>query len=74
MPLAPDLGLVITPRQQTNRRITAAAFNQTAVYNSREFVAHHPIGLADQSLRFALREDIQRQRWILPIIREGTTV
>jgi hypothetical protein len=72
MPLAPNLGLVITRGQQGTRGVTAAAFNRATVYNSREFVAHHPDGLVDKSLRFALDEDIQTQRWILPAILEGT--
>ena len=42
VPLAPDLGLVLTPRGQVPRGIGTAEFNQATIYNSREFVAHHP--------------------------------
>ena len=72
MPLAPNLGLVITRGQRGTRGVKAAAFNRATVYNSREFVAHHPAGLADNSLRFALDDAIQTQRWLLPAILEGT--
>jgi hypothetical protein len=73
VPLAPNLGLVITrPGQDRRRNVTAAAFNQATVYNSREFVAHHPAGLTDKSLQLALDENIQTQRWLLPVILEGS--
>jgi hypothetical protein len=72
MPLTPNLGVVITRDQQGTRSITAAAFNRATVYNSREFVALHPAGLANDSLRFALDDAIQTQRWLLPAILAGT--
>jgi hypothetical protein len=38
VPLAPNLGLVLTPRRQTPHSIGAAEFNRATIYNSREFV------------------------------------
>jgi hypothetical protein len=73
VPLAPDLGLVLTPRGQAPRSIGAAEFNRATIYNSREFVAHHPGWLPGQSLRQAFDEDVWTQRWILPMILEGST-
>jgi Protein of unknown function (DUF4238) len=73
VPLAPDLGLVLTPRGQIPHRIGPAEFNRATIYNSREFVAHHPGGLTGQSLRRAFDEDMRTQRWILPLILEGST-
>lgn len=72
MPLAPDLGLIIAREPYSNRRLSASDFNRATVFNSREFVALHPEGLADGSLRRALDDDIQTQRWILPIIWDAT--
>lgn len=72
VPLAPDLGLVLTPPGQAHRGISAAAFNRATIYNSREFVAHHPASLPDQ-LQQSLAEDLGIQRWILPTILEGST-
>jgi hypothetical protein len=73
VPLAPDLGLVLTPRGQTPRRIGTAEFNRATIYNSREFVAHHPNWQPGQSLQRAFDEDVSKQRWILPMILEGST-
>lgn len=73
VPLAPDLGLVLTPPGQASRRISAAEFNRATIYNSREFVAHHPAALPDQ-VRGTLVEDLQTQRWILPIILDASIV
>jgi hypothetical protein len=72
MPLAPDLGLIIAREPYTNRRLSASDFNRATVFNSREFVALPPDGLADDPLRRALDDDIQTQRWILPIIWGAT--
>jgi hypothetical protein len=66
MPLAPTLGVVIARNERGGRSISAADFNRATVYNSREFVAHHPDGLADATLRYALHDDMRTQRWILP--------
>lgn len=73
VPLAPDLGLVLTPRGQTPRRIGTAEFNRATIYNSREFVAHHPGWQPGQSSQRAFDEDVYTQRWILPMIWEGST-
>ena len=73
VPLAPDLGLVLTPRGQTPRRIGTAEFNRATIYNSREFVAHHPAWQPGQSSQRAFDEDVSTQRWILPMILEGST-
>jgi hypothetical protein len=73
VPLAPDLGLVLTPRGQTPRRIGTAEFNRATIYNSREFVAHHPAWHPGQSSQRAFDEDVSTQRWILPMILEGST-
>lgn len=73
MPLAPDLGLIISRTgQQHDHPVSAAAFNQATIYNSREFVAHHPDGLPTSALESGLDGDIRSQRMILPIIREAT--
>jgi hypothetical protein len=72
MPLAPTLGLIIARNERDSRSISAADFNRATVYNSREFVAHRPDGLADATLRNILHEDMQKQRWILPIIWKAT--
>lgn len=74
VPLAPELGLVLTPRGQLSRRITPVEFNRATIYNSREFVAHHSAGLSDQRLKCAFDDDVETQRWILPTIRAGTTI
>jgi hypothetical protein len=74
VPLAPELGLVLTPRGQTPRSISAAEFNRATIYNSREFVAHHPAGLPDPSLGWAFEEALTMQRWLLPAILNGTTL
>ncbi|WP_081761955.1 DUF4238 domain-containing protein [Saccharomonospora piscinae] len=72
VPLAPDLGLVITRDSLSKPSpITAAAFNRATVYNSREFVAHHPEGLPEVVLQ-SLRADMITQRQILPIILGAT--
>jgi hypothetical protein len=73
VPLAPDLGLVLTARGQTPRRIGTAEFNRATIYNSREFVAHHPAWQPGQSSQRAFDEDVSTQRWILPMILEGST-
>ena len=73
VPLAPDLGLVLTPPGQAPRAIGLAEFNRATIYNSREFVAHHPGWLPGRSLRHAFDTDIRTQRWILPVILEGST-
>jgi hypothetical protein len=73
VPLAPDLGLVLTPRGQAAHSIGAAEFNRATICNSREFVAHHPDWLPGQSLRQAFDEDVWTQRWVLPVILEGST-
>jgi Protein of unknown function (DUF4238) len=73
VPLAPDLGLVLTPRGQTPRRIGTAEFNRATIYNSREFVAHHPAWQPGQFSQRAFDEDVFTQRWILPMILEGST-
>lgn len=71
VPLAPDLGLIVA-RVEDSARITAAAFNRFTIFNSREFVAHHPAGLPTGELRAALRDNVWTQRHILPIIREAS--
>jgi len=71
MPLAPTLGLIIARDQPGGRSISAADFNRATVYNSREFIAHHPDGLADAALRDALHDDMRTQRWFFPILREA---
>jgi Protein of unknown function (DUF4238) len=73
VPLAPDLGLVLTPRGQSSRAIRPAEFNRATIYSSREFVAHHPSWLPSQSLRQTFDEDVWTQRWTLPAILEGST-
>lgn len=73
LPLAPDLGLVLTPRGQVPRRIGIAEFNRATIYNSREFVAHDPGWRPGQSAQRAFDEDVSTQRWILPMILEGST-
>lgn len=73
VPLAPDLGLVLTPPEQGTRGVSAAEFNRSTIYNSREFVAHHPAALPDQ-LQRRLAEDLDTQRWILPHILEASIV
>ena len=60
MPLAPTLGVIIARNERGGRSISAADFNRATVYNSREFVAHHPDGLADATLRYALHDDMRR--------------
>jgi hypothetical protein len=73
VPLAPSLGLIIHRTNRPDlRKVTAAAFNRATIYNSREFVAHHPDGLPDTALRRALFDDLWTQRQILPVILEGT--
>lgn len=73
VPLAPDLGLVISRTGQSyDRSISAAAFNQATIYNSREFVAYHPDGLPTAALKSKLYWDIRTQRMILPIILDAT--
>lgn len=73
MPLAPDLGLIIHRTNRPDlRKLDAAGFNRATIYNSREFVAHHPNGLPDSALRQALLDDLWTQRQILPIIIEAT--
>ncbi len=72
MPLAPDLGVIIARYQHNGRSISASDFNRATVYNSREFVALHPDGLAHTTLRNALHDDMRTQRWILPIIWGAT--
>jgi hypothetical protein len=72
VPLAPDLGLVLTPSGQIPRSIRVAEFNRATIYNSREFVAHHPGWLPSKSLQRAFDEDVWTQRWILPVILEGS--
>lgn len=72
MPLAPTLGVIIARNERESRSISAADFNRATVFNSREFVAHHPDGLTDPKLRYALHDDMRTQRWILPIIWEAT--
>jgi hypothetical protein len=67
------LGLVLTRRGQVPHSIGAAEFNRATIYNSREFVTHHPGWLPGQSLRQAFDEDVCTQRWILPMILEGST-
>ncbi len=68
MPLAPNLGLIIhrTGRQDL-RSLTAAEFNRATIYNSREFIAHHPNGMPSTNLQRALLVDLQTQRRYLPI-------
>ncbi|MFI0467194.1 hypothetical protein ACH347_24210 [Saccharopolyspora sp. 5N102] len=46
--------------------------DRTQARNSREFIAHHPNGIAQPSSEQALTVDIYMQRLILPIIREAT--
>jgi hypothetical protein len=73
VPLAPDLGLIIRRTDRPDlRTVTAAVFNRATIYNSREFVAHHPDGLPGAALRRALLHDLWIQRQILPIILEAT--
>lgn len=73
VPLAPNLGRVICRTNRPELRTgTASAFNRATIFNSREFVAHHPDGLPDPVLRQALLNDLWTQRQILPIIREAT--
>ena len=74
VPLAPELGLVLTPRGQMPRSISGAEFNRATIYNSREFVAHHPTGLPDSTLEQAFNEAMWTQRWLLPAILNGTTL
>lgn len=64
VPLAPELGLVLTPRAQ----------KPGSIYNSREFVAHHPAGLPDMALGSAFNEAMTTQRWLMPAILDGTTL
>jgi hypothetical protein len=73
VPLAPDFGLVLTPRAQTRRAIGAAEFNRATIFNSREFVAHHPGWTPGHSLQEAFQEDMRTQRWLLPMILEAST-
>jgi hypothetical protein len=69
VPLAPNLGLIIHRTNRPDlRKLTATTFNRATIYNSREFIAHHPDGLPDTALRQALLEDLWTQRQILPII------
>jgi hypothetical protein len=70
--IGPTLGVVIARNERGGRSISAADFNRATVYNSREFVAHHPDGLADATLRYALHDDMRTQRWILPIVWGAT--
>lgn len=73
VPLASDVGLILTPPKQASRAISAADFNRATIYNSREFVAHHPTSLPDQ-LRRNLADDLDLQRWLLPTILQGSIV
>jgi hypothetical protein len=73
VPLAPNLGLIILRTDRPDlRTVTAATFNRATIFNSREFVAHHPDGLPTNTLRRALLADLWTQRQILPIIRDAT--
>ena len=73
VPLTPDLGLVIHRTNRPDlRTMTAVTFNRATIFNSREFVAHHPEGLPDPALRRALLEDLWTQRQLLPIIQAST--
>lgn len=73
VPLAPNLGLIIYRTSRPDlRALTAAMFNRATIFNSREFVAHHPDGLPEVALQRALRDDLWTQRQILPIILEAT--
>lgn len=73
MPLAPNLGLIIHRTNRPDlRKLDAVSFNRATIYNSREFIAHHPDGLPGSGLRSALLKDLWTQRQVLPAIIEGT--
>lgn len=73
IPLAPNLGLIIHRTNRPDlRKLDAAGFNRATIYNSKEFIAHHPNGLPSSSLQGALLQDLSTQRQILPIIIETT--
>jgi len=72
VPLVPDLCLVLTPCEQIPHGVGAAEFNQATIHNSREFAAQSA-GLPGQSLRRTFAEDVRTERWILPLILEGST-
>lgn len=64
MPLAPNLGLIIHRTNRPDlRKLDAVSFNRATIYNSREFIAHHPDGLPGSGLRFALLKDLRTWRY-----------
>lgn len=66
VPLTPTTALTLQ-RDGLPQRISARQLNQTTVYNSREFVAHHPSWPGSRSsLADALEEDLRLQRWLRP--------
>jgi hypothetical protein len=69
MPLTPELGLLLT-RNGKRARLAAERFNRTTIYNSREFVAHAPDWPHGRPrLEQALRDDLERQRFLGPALR-----
>ncbi|MCR6488252.1 hypothetical protein M8542_36025 [Amycolatopsis sp. OK19-0408] len=65
------LGLIIHRTNRPDlRNVTAAEFNRATIFNSREFIAHHPHGLPDSALQRALHADLWTQRQCLQIITE----
>jgi hypothetical protein len=71
VPLSPRVGLLLTADGKPER-LSALAFNRTTIYNSREFVVHHPEWKpTNPNIGAAFNENLETQRILAPVFVQG---